>query len=103
MVSAVVYPESLAYVPDTSGKVLQGRFLFRDSTAAHPLRKIMSDSMPACETFEGAVFRRSGDTLKVRFHRLRLDSALHAALPPCLGPHADSTQVVFDRFGFPSP
>lgn len=103
IVSAMIYPESLVYIPDTTGKVLQGRFLFRDSTSAHPLRKIMADSMLACETFGGAVFSRSGDTLKVRFRRLRLDSARHATLPPCLGPHADSTQVVFDRFGFPPP
>ena len=101
IVSASVHSDTITCVPDTSGKVVKGRFTFQDSTAAHPLRTVRSDSLPPCETLQGAVFTRHADTLQVRFHRLLLNALLHDSLPPCAGPHPDSIEVVGDRFGFP--
>ena len=101
LVSASVYPESLSYIPDTTGKVVKGHFTFQDSTSAHPLRTLTSDSLPPCETLQSAVYSKNSAIVKVRFHRLVLDSAKHATLAPCLGKHRDSLNVVINRFLFP--
>ncbi len=88
----VIAPESSA---------LSGRFIVRDSTAAHPLRTVESDSLPPCETLYGAAYTRNADTLQVVFRILVLDSARHANLPPCLGIHSDTAEIAPDRFGLP--
>ena len=101
-VNATVTAEILVYVSDTTGRKVQGRYTFRDSTSKHPLRTLSTDSLSRCETLQGAVYTSSNDTLKVRFHRLVLDSTQHPTLTPCLGKHRDSLNVVWDRFLFPN-
>ncbi len=103
IVSATIHAENFTYVRDTSGKAVKGRFTFRDSTTSHPQRTVTSDSLLPCETLQGAVFKRHTDTLWVRFHQLLLNATLHSGLAPCAGTHADSIEVVNDRFGFPGP
>ncbi len=99
IVSARVFAESLAYVSADSGAVTTGIFTFHDSTG-----QLNAAGLPACEVLQGAVFAQSGDTLRVRFHLLLLDStAPQLSLPPCAGPHNDTVQAVSDRFAFPSP
>jgi hypothetical protein len=85
--------------PDSA--VFGGRFLFHDSGAARARRFVTADSMGLCETFQSAAFRRNGDTLTVRVKRLVAASLGADVFPPCAGPHADTMDVVFDRYRYP--
>jgi hypothetical protein len=78
-----------------------GRFLFHDSTLARPRRFVTADSMASCETFQSAAFKRNGDTLTVRVKRLAAVPLAINLFPPCGGPHADTVDVVFDRYRYP--
>jgi hypothetical protein len=78
-----------------------GRYLFHDSGAGNPKRFLTADSLLACETFQSAAFKRSGDTLTVRFKRLIAVPLAAQDFPPCSGPHADTMEVVLDRFRYP--
>ena len=79
-----------------------GRFLFHDSVSATQSRRfVTTDSMAACETFQSAAFKRNGDTLTVRVKRLEAVPLSASVFAPCAGPHADTVEVVFDRYRYP--
>jgi hypothetical protein len=78
-----------------------GRFLFHDSGATRTRRFVTADSMATCETFQSAAFKRNGDTLTVRVRRIEALPLSASLFPPCAGPHADTVEVVFERFRFP--
>ncbi len=78
-----------------------GPFVFNDSTASHPRWMVRSDSLAMCEILQTAVFKRSGDTLRVRVRRIQADVLPDSVLPACAGPHRDSVEVVRDLYKFP--
>jgi hypothetical protein len=84
--------------PDSA--VFGGRFVFHDSGSTRARRFVTADSMASCETFQSAAFKRQGDTLTVRVKRLVAVPG-SAAFPPCASPHADTVEVVFDRYRYP--
>ncbi len=93
--------DTLLHMPASGDTTALGRYVFRDSTAAHPRRVVEAESLQACELLQAAVFERLGDTLRVRVRRLRAGAALAEVLPACAGPHADTLEVVPALHGFP--
>jgi hypothetical protein len=80
------------------------RYTLRDSTAGHPRRVLYTDSLATCEVMQAAVFTRlrGGDTLSVRLRTLLASPALPTSqFPACTGPHADTVEVVEDKYGYP--
>jgi len=105
IVSAKVQAVTLLSIPTDSDTVSGvGPFILYDATAGHPSYELYADTLPACEVLQSAVYSYSGDTLKVLFHLLLLDSTTsQLSLPPCSGPQInDSVQVVPDLFNLPS-
>lgn len=80
---------------------IDGRFLFHDSGTTSLRRFVTADSMASCETFQSAAFKRNGDTLTVTVKRIEAVPLSTLDFPPCLGPHADTVEVVFDRYRYP--
>ncbi len=105
-VTAAVSSDSFSVVSDTTDTadtdVVIGGFAFHDSTALAPTRSLTADSLPACETFYGAVYTFSQDTVHVRFRLLRLDSSQYAGQPLCAGPHPDTVTIVPDSYDLPA-
>jgi hypothetical protein len=89
----------LVSAPDSAA--VGSRYWFHDSGAGRTRRFVVSNSMAACETFQSAAFKRSGDTLTVRVRRILAVPMSPALFPPCAGPHADTVEVVFDQHRFP--
>jgi hypothetical protein len=85
--------------PDST--IFDGRFVFHDSVTTGGRRFVTTDSMAACETFQSAAYKRNGDTLTVRVKRLEVSPLSISLFPPCAGPHADTVDVVLDRYRYP--
>ncbi len=80
-----------------------GRVVYRDSTASHPVRRLVVDSLATCEVLQTATYESrttSGDTTRVKVRLLKATIQSAASFAPCAGPHADSVAVVFNRYNF---
>lgn len=85
---------------DSSGSA-HGPFVFDDSTAGRPRWMVRAASLATCEILQTAVFKRSGDTLRVRVRRIQATPLPESVLPACAGSHEDSVEVVPDLYRFP--
>ncbi len=79
-----------------------GRYTFRDSTAGHPQRTLITDTLATCEIVQAAVLRRN----QTGTHTVWIRTILASTLPPegfpaCAGPRVDTLNVHRDRYLFP--
>jgi len=103
-VSGEAYVETFGHRgadPD-SATIVRGayRLVYHDSITNRP-RRFVTATLPICETFQSAVFRRAGDSITVRLRRLVASPLPPAQFPPCEGEHADTMEVVPDLYASP--
>jgi hypothetical protein len=101
-IAATGVVEGFLHPPGDTLRV-HNRFTFRDSTAGHPRRILYVDSLETCELIHGAAYTRlhGGDTLSIAFRTLLAAPLDTTLLPACAGPHADTAEVVENRYGYP--
>lgn len=89
--------------PAGADSTRSGRVLYRDSTAFHPVRRLVVDSLGTCEVLQTATYESrhdSGDITRVKIRLLKATIGSALSFAPCAGPHADSVAVVFNRYNF---
>jgi hypothetical protein len=93
--------EGFLHLPGDTLSV-SGRYSFRDSTAGHPTRVLVADSMAICEFVQGTTWRRSqvGDTLIIGIRTIQAAPIDTSLLPACAGQHADTVTAVEDVHGY---
>jgi hypothetical protein len=90
----------LKYVAGGPDTIVSNRFSFTDSSLTHPRRMLRTDSLGACEVFQSAVYEKRGDTTIVKARLIHGTPRPASVFAPCAGPHADSIEVVYNRFNF---